>query len=217
MTHHQPDHPDPGLLAAARAALGTSGDRETLEAALALAVRRRRRERAVTAEVARLGAVAEPGRDDAPGPGADLPPRGWLLDESARVAAGRDPAVAAALRPLLAAGLLHTCPLLDLVALTAEPGGDLRDRLAERRLAYRSAPAGPGTAERAIELHRLLVRHAHPQVATPADLLVAATALEHDLGVLHHRPAFTLLGTLAGLRERPVPVPSVADQWGRAS
>jgi predicted nucleic acid-binding protein len=40
--------------------------------------------------------------------------------------------------------------------------------------------------------------------AGPADLLIAATAVEHDLVVLHYDRDFELLGEVCGVPQHPV-------------
>jgi predicted nucleic acid-binding protein len=130
--------------------------------------------------------------------------RGWLLDTSALAQAHR-PEVAEQLEPLLQAGLLYTCPLLDLEALTTAGTADAHRALAtERREAFRTVPLQPSIGERAICLQALLTRRAHIAAADPRDLVVAATALEHNLSVLHYRRVFELLAELCDLDQHPV-------------
>ena len=130
--------------------------------------------------------------------------RGWLLDTSALAQAHR-PEVTGQLEPLLRAGLLYTCPVLDLEALTAARTSDSHRALAaERQEAYRAVPLQPAVGERALSLQRLLTRRAHAGRAEPRDLVVAATALEHNLSVLHYRRVFELLAELCDLDQHPV-------------
>lgn len=66
--------------------------------------------------------------------------RGWLVDTSVLALAHR-PEVAARLETPLRAGLLYTCPVLDLEALSTARSGEQHRALAtERREAYRSVP-----------------------------------------------------------------------------
>ncbi|GLY26660.1 PIN domain-containing protein [Kineosporia sp. NBRC 101731] len=128
---------------------------------------------------------------------------GWLLDSSA-IGLAHHKEVAARLRPMLTAGVLYTCPVLDLEALgTAATPQVYREMRADRQRAYRSVPFGPAVGERALRLQARLGRWAGAPVR-PRDLLVAATALEHDLTVLHHHPAFGLLGEICDLDQRAV-------------
>src|SRR5689334_18546273 len=120
---------------------------------------------------------------------------GWLLDSSAIGLAHRKE-VAARLRPMLRAGVLYTCPVLDLEALATAAGpGAYRKMRTDRQRAYRSVPFGPAVGERALRLQAKLGHWAGPPVR-PRDLLVAATALEHHLTVLHHHPAFGVISEI---------------------
>ncbi|MBT0773804.1 PIN domain-containing protein [Kineosporia sp. J2-2] len=128
---------------------------------------------------------------------------GWLLDSSA-IGLAHYKEVAARLRPMLRAGVLYTCPVLDLEALgTAGTPQAYRKMRVDRQQAYRSVPFGPAVGERAVRLQAKLGPWAGPPVR-PRDLLVAATALEYDLTVLHHHPAFPLLGEVSELDQRAV-------------
>ncbi|GAB6900219.1 PIN domain-containing protein [Kineosporia succinea] len=128
---------------------------------------------------------------------------GWLLDSSAIGLAHRKE-VAARLRPMLRAGVLYTCPVLDLEALaTAGTPAAYRSMRADRQQVYRSVPFGPAVGERALGLQSRLGR-AEGGGVRPRDLLVAATALEHDLVVLHHHPAFGVIAGVSELDHRPV-------------
>jgi len=130
--------------------------------------------------------------------------RGLLLDTSALAQAHR-PGVAERLEPLLRAGLLYTCPVLDLEALaTARTAEAYRTLAIERREAYRAVPLQPAIGERALSLQNLLARRAHSEAATPRDLVVAATALEQNLSVLHYRRVFELLAELCDLDQQPI-------------
>jgi predicted nucleic acid-binding protein len=131
-------------------------------------------------------------------------PRGWLLDTSA-LSVAHQPPVSGALSALLSAGALFSCPALDAEALlAARSASDYAVLAADRRLAYQRVPMSAAIGDRAIELQATLARRAHLHSATPGDLVVAATALEHGLHVLHYSRAFTLLGELCGLEQRPV-------------
>lgn len=130
--------------------------------------------------------------------------RGWLLDTSALAQAHR-PEVTGRLEPLLRAGLLYTCPVLDLEVLTTARTTDgYRELATERREAYRAVPLQPAVGERALSLQGLLTRRAHSGAADPRDLVVAATALEHNLIVLHYRRVFEVLAELCDLDQHPV-------------
>jgi predicted nucleic acid-binding protein len=136
---------------------------------------------------------------------------GWLLDTSA-VAVSHRPEVAQRLGPMLRAGLLYTCPVLDLEVLaTARSPESYRTMAAERRDAYRSAPLAASVGDRALALQSKLSRRARSQAVEPRDLFVAATAIENDLTVLHYHQVFETLGELCRLNQRAVaPLGSLA-------
>ena len=129
---------------------------------------------------------------------------GWLLDTSALVVA-HQPQVIQLLSPMLRSGLLYTCPVLDIEALAAagSPEG-YRTLLIERREAYRPVPLSAAIGDRALSLQSRLGRHAHYQVVEASDLVVAATAIEHDLTLLHYHRGFELLAQLSTLEQSPV-------------
>jgi predicted nucleic acid-binding protein len=129
---------------------------------------------------------------------------GWLLDTSA-LAVAQHPQVLGRLAPLLDAGLMYTCPVLDLEALAVARSPENHRRLAEeRRDAYRAVPLAVSTGQRALALQARLVRRAHHPALDPNDLLVAATAIENSLTLLHYQRGFELLGELGELDQRPV-------------
>ena len=124
---------------------------------------------------------------------------GLLIDTSALAVADRLP-VTSAFSSVLRAGAVLTCPFLDAEALAiARSPGEYAEFAAARRLVYRSVPLCGAIGDRMSELQSLLARHAHLQRASPGDLLVAATALEYGLKVVHYSAVFELLGQLGRL------------------
>ena len=110
--------------------------------------------------------------------------RGWIVDKSAE-ARGNDPVVSGQLIEL--AGLLYVCPVGELELLysarSARDYDTRRDQLHEN---FRTAAAPPDLLERALRLQRDLAHHHGMWHRTPIpDLLIAETALHHDLGVVH--------------------------------
>lgn len=141
---------------------------------------------------------------------------GWLVDHSALALSGQ-PAVGARLTGLLRAGLLWSSPITELEALAAavsavsagagEPvdaEAEYRELARERRVAYRPAPLGPGVGARALALQGRLVRRDRTAAVSPRALLVAATAIENELTLLHHDPVFALLGACSPLEQEAV-------------
>jgi predicted nucleic acid-binding protein len=130
---------------------------------------------------------------------------GWLVDHSALARSGQ-PAVGARLTSLLRAGVLWSSPLTELEALAAAaPGPEpYRELARERRTAYRPAALGPGVGARALVLQGRLVRRDRTAAVSPRALLVAATAIENELTLLHYDPVFDLLGSCSPLEQEAV-------------
>ena len=109
---------------------------------------------------------------------------GWIVDKSA-AARGSDPVVSDQLIEL--AGLLYVCPVGELELLySARSARDYdmqRDRLHDT---FESVAAPPDLLERALRLQRDLAHHHGMWHRIPIpDLLIAETALHHDLGIVH--------------------------------
>ena len=211
---------DAALLERARAVLGTSNTRDTLERALSLAIQEARLRQAIGAEVSRLesgrycalpegrGSLRpqpKPGSDPAGSAMSLVPlPAGVLIDTSA-LAVSDHRQVSEGLAMLIRSGTAVTCPLLDAEALSVARSPEEYAELAtSRQLAYRSIPLSAAIGTRMAELQALLARHVHLGAAAPGDLQVAATALEHELRLVHYSAVFELLGQLARLDQVPV-------------
>ncbi len=128
----------------------------------------------------------------------------YLLDKSA-LARWDEPAVAAVLDPALAAGLLWSCPPVELeVLFSAQSAAEYATVRGDRSATYSHAALAPEVGVLALELQGSLASAGRLRAVGPIDLLVAATAVHHDLTVLHYDGDFELL---AGADER------VAQRW----
>lgn len=109
---------------------------------------------------------------------------GWVLDKSAAVRVD-DPPVSQQLADL--AGALFICPVGQLEQLYSARSAEDYDRLkAELADAFEPASAPADVLDRALRLQQDLARHHGMWHRTPIpDLLIAETALHHDLGVTH--------------------------------
>lgn len=129
---------------------------------------------------------------------------GYLVDKSA-LARWDNASVAAVLDPALSAGLLWSCPPLELEVLfscrNASEYAEVRD---DRAVAYRHVPLSPEVGVVALELQHALARHGALRSAGPVDLLVAAAAVRHGLTVLHYDADFETLAQAD---------PRVAQRW----
>ena len=110
--------------------------------------------------------------------------RGWIVDKSA-AARGSDPVVSGQLIEL--AGLLYVCPVGELELLySARSARDYDARRSQLHSNFRTAAAPSDVFERALRLQRDLAHHHGMWHRIPIpDLLIAETALHHDLGVVH--------------------------------
>ncbi len=109
---------------------------------------------------------------------------GWVLDKSAAVRAG-EANIGNALAEL--AGRLCICPIGELEQLySARSAGDYDDLKADLRATFNIVTAPADIFERALRLQRDLAHHHGMWHRTPIpDLLIAETALHHDMGVVH--------------------------------
>jgi hypothetical protein len=118
---------------------------------------------------------------------------GYLVDTSA-LARWEAPTVAAVLDPALSAGLLWTCPAIELeVLFSCRNVDDFAVVLAERAIAYRHADFEPAVGQVAVELQEALARKGALRSAGPIDLLIAAVAIHRGLTVLHFDADFETL------------------------
>lgn len=109
---------------------------------------------------------------------------GWVLDSSAAARAA-DPAVGRVLGEL--AGRLFICPVGELEQLySARSARDYDELKDELHAAFEVVTAPTDVLDRALQLQRDLAHHHGMWHRTPIpDLLIAETALFHDLGVVH--------------------------------
>lgn len=110
--------------------------------------------------------------------------RGWLLDKSA-AARSADERVGAQLAEL--AGSLFLCPVGELEQLySARSARDYDALEADLRDSFEILSTPPDLFERALDLQRDLAHHHGMWHRTPIpDLLIACTALHHELGIVH--------------------------------
>lgn len=110
--------------------------------------------------------------------------RGWLLDKSAAARSGQKE-VAEQLAEL--AGSLFLCPVGQLEQLySARSARDYEILDTELRSSFEIVSVPFDIFAKALELQRDLAHHHGMWHRTPIpDLLIACTALHHDLGVVH--------------------------------
>lgn len=122
----------------------------------------------------------------------------FLADKSALTRRETRPEVREALEPLLLAGEIATCGIVDLELLFSA-----RDRATYRLLveALRGMPRVPleeASLERALQVQAMLAERSQHRAVPLPDLLVAACAETADLTVLHYDADFDRLAELTG-------------------
>jgi predicted nucleic acid-binding protein len=110
--------------------------------------------------------------------------RGWILDKSAAARAS-DAGLGAQLTEL--AGLLFLCPIGELEQLYSARSASHYDELkADLHASFDIVPAPADVLKRALALQQDLAQHHGMWHRVPiGDLLIAETALHHELGVVH--------------------------------
>ena len=125
----------------------------------------------------------------------------YLADKSALVHLSK-PAVAARLIPLLMAGELSTCGVVELeILFSARTERDLIATRALRRQAYARVAMSELDFTRAEEVLALLSKRGHHRAVSLPDLLIAAVAERSGLTVLHYDADFEIV---AGVTQQPV-------------
>jgi len=125
----------------------------------------------------------------------------YLADKSAFEQQRHSEAAAGLLRALAADGVLHMTEIVALELLySARNAEDYESRRADLA-ALPWLRLTEAVAARALDIQRQLVRTGQHRRPIP-DLLVAATALEHDATVLHYDHDFDLIAEATGLSAR---------------
>jgi predicted nucleic acid-binding protein len=134
----------------------------------------------------------------------------YLVDKSVWARYGQD-AVRATLRPLVQAGVVATCWMVDLAVLYSVRNGAEHDRVsADRRgLEWLAMPDEVG--DRAIEVQAELVRRGRHRGVPLPDLVIAATAERHGATVLHYDADFDVIAEITGQPMRWVVPRGTAD------
>jgi predicted nucleic acid-binding protein len=123
----------------------------------------------------------------------------YLADKSA-LARMTDARVARRLAPLIEAGEVATCGVVELeVRYSARSHADLKSIARRRDLAYEWATIDDSTFRRALEVQCLLAETGRHRVPIP-DLLIAAVAEANGLTLLHYDSDFDTIADVTGQR-----------------
>ena len=117
----------------------------------------------------------------------------YLADKSA-LARSHQPAVATILSPLISAGQIATCSIVELEDLfSARNHDDFVRTRASRALAYFTIPTEQRDFDRATDVMQELARRGHHRAVKIPDLLIAAIAERGRLVVLHYDADYDLI------------------------
>jgi len=121
----------------------------------------------------------------------------YLADKSALARMPLEP-VRLRLAPLIEAGEVATCSIIDLEVLFSARNGEEHEKVRQRRaLAYQVVPVTEEIFQRAIEIQGELAKTGRHRVPIP-DLLIAATGEAAGLTVLHYDSDYDLIASVTG-------------------
>lgn len=120
----------------------------------------------------------------------------FLADKSALTRRETRPEVRAVLEPLLLAGRIATCGIVDLELLYSARDAKTYRQLARALEGIPRAPLTESTVARSLEVQALLARTSHHRTVSLPDLLIAACAEAHGLTVLHYDADYDLIAEI---------------------
>ena len=124
----------------------------------------------------------------------------FIADKSA-LARMRHAAVANVLEPLILAGEIGTCGIVEIEVLySAISASDLRTTRSQRATAFPRFRTTEADFEAAIDLMVALADGGRHRAAGVADLLIAAVAIRHDITVYHYDADFDQIAAVSPLR-----------------
>jgi predicted nucleic acid-binding protein len=119
-----------------------------------------------------------------------------LADKSALARIDREP-VARRLGPMIEAGLVGTCGVIELeVRFSARSHRDYEVISRDRALGYEWFPMNDDVWERALEVQYALSEAGQLRAVKFPDLLIAATAERHGLVVIHYDHDYDTIATV---------------------
>ncbi len=124
----------------------------------------------------------------------------FLADKSALTRRETRPEVRVALEPLLLAGEIATCGIVDLELLYSATSPATYSALAEALRGMPRVALDDAAVERALKVQGELAQHSQHRAVPLPDLLVAACAEQAGLTVLHYDADFDRIAKLTGQR-----------------
>lgn len=122
----------------------------------------------------------------------------FLADKSALTRRDTRPEVREALEPLLVAGEIATCGMVDLELLYSATSRATYRALAEALRGMPRVPTDEAGVRRALEIQAMLAERSQHRAVPLPDLLVAACAEQAGLAVLHYDADFDRIAELTG-------------------
>jgi predicted nucleic acid-binding protein len=122
----------------------------------------------------------------------------YLADKSALTRSDTRPEVREVIEPLLLAGRIATCGIVDLELLFSAPSPATYRELAEVLRAMPRVPVTDAAVDRALEVQMLLANQSRHRSVPLPDLLVAACAEAAGLTVLHYDADYERIAKLTG-------------------
>ncbi len=122
----------------------------------------------------------------------------YLADKSA-LARLHMPAVAKVLSPLMEAGLVATCAMIEFEVLWSTRSPAEFDEIREdRALGYEWLPIEDSEWRRALDVQQELWHRGAMRTVPLPDLLIAAVAERHGVVILHYDADYELIGEITG-------------------
>lgn len=122
----------------------------------------------------------------------------YLADKSALTRSDTRPEVRDVVEPLLLAGRIATCGIVDLELLYSAPTPATYRELAGVLRAMPRVPVTDAVVDRALEVQSLLARHSRHRSVPLPDLLIGACAEAAGLTVLHYDSDYERIADLTG-------------------
>ncbi len=126
----------------------------------------------------------------------------FLADKSALTRSDTRPEVREALEPLLLAGEVATCGIVELELLYSATSRATYRALAEALRGMPRVEMDEGCVRRALEVQSMLAERSRHRAVPLPDLLIAACAERAGLTVLHYDADFARIAKLTGQGER---------------
>lgn len=126
-----------------------------------------------------------------------MPPRATHIADKSALARLRHASVSAVLTPLIEAGTLATCGVLELEVLYSARDGREFARIRDELQGYPRLPVEQADFDKAVEMMAALARRGQHRAAGLPDLLLAAVAERHGMTLLHYDADFDLIARLS--------------------